>query len=130
MRYCPGQAFLANVNRRSTLWTGVGAGRRLAELRKMSNALRHAVGNRLRWNVLAGFAGNEYDATPVFLQHSRQIFSCEADTTLHIHLEKSHQICVEDFPKPQEAFDPLIFTVNIGRPGDKSKECGDRCRTA
>jgi hypothetical protein len=32
---CPGLAFLTSVNRRSTLWTGVGAGRRLAEGRKM-----------------------------------------------------------------------------------------------
>jgi hypothetical protein len=27
-----------------------------------------------------------------------------------------------DILKPQKAFDPLIFTLNIGRPGDKSKE--------
>jgi hypothetical protein len=26
------------------------------------------------------------------------------------------------FLKSQEGFDPLIFIVNIGRPGDKSKE--------
>jgi hypothetical protein len=27
-----------------------------------------------------------------------------------------------DILKPQEAFDPRIFTLYIGRPGDKSKE--------
>jgi hypothetical protein len=27
-----------------------------------------------------------------------------------------------DILKPQEAFEPRIFTLNIGRPGDKSKE--------
>src|ERR1700730_6732799 len=31
-----------------------------------------------------------------------------------------------DILKPQEAFEPRIFTLNIGRPGDKSKEGGDR----
>jgi hypothetical protein len=27
-----------------------------------------------------------------------------------------------DILKPQESFEPRIFTLNIGRPGDKSKE--------
>jgi hypothetical protein len=27
-----------------------------------------------------------------------------------------------DILKPQEAFEPRIFTLNIGRPGDKIKE--------
>ena len=58
----------------------------------------------------------------IFFSIPGKYFRCETDTTQHIYLEKSHPICVEDFPKPQEAFDPLIFTVNIGRPGDKSKE--------
>src|SRR6202011_928937 len=34
-----------------------------------------------------------------------------------------------DILKPQEAFEPRIFTLNIGRPGDKGKELGDRCWT-
>jgi hypothetical protein len=61
--------------------TPVGHGFREAARDGHLGGLGHAVGNHLRWNMLAKFAGNENDATPVFLQHSRQIFSCETDTT-------------------------------------------------
>jgi hypothetical protein len=49
-------------------------------------------------------------------------FRCETDATQHIYLEKSHPICVGDFSSLKRRSTRSFFTVNISRPGAKSKE--------
>jgi hypothetical protein len=67
------------------------------------------VGNRLAGTSWPDSLEMKMTRPQFFFSIPGKYFRCETDTTQHIYLEKSHPICVGDFLKPQEAFDPLIL---------------------
>ena len=64
--------------------------------------------------MLRGFAGNEDDAAPVFLEHAGQIFSREPHAAEHVDLEEAQPLRVGNFQERLGIEDAEIVDQHIG----------------
>src|SRR5882672_8762996 len=79
--------------------SGTGNGFRQTASDSHLRRLGHAVVDHFRGNVLCGFAGDENDAAPVFLQHAGKIAARKANAAQDVHFEKAEPVGIGNLEK-------------------------------